>query len=88
MEMLRRTRWQAETSAALSGFFLGGVKMKECGNFTEGKILAPLIRFALPVLFAILLQTMYGAVDMIVVGQFASVADVSAVSTGTWSCIL
>ena len=82
--MLRRIRWQAETSAALSGFFLGGVRMKECGNFTEGKILAPLIRFALPVLFAILLQTMYGAVDMIVVGQFASVADVSAVSTGTW----
>lgn len=29
------------------------------------------------------LQTMYGAVDMLVVGQFAQAADV-AVSTGSW----
>ena len=27
---------------------------------------------------------MYGAVDMLVVGQFATAADVSAVSTGSW----
>lgn len=55
-------------------------------NFTEGKILSPLIKFTIPVFFAIFLQTMYGAVDMLIVGQFASAADVSAVSTGT--CIL
>ena len=30
------------------------------------------------------MQTMYGAVDMLVVGQFATAADVSAVSTGSW----
>lgn len=52
-------------------------------NFTQGKILSPLIRFALPVLLALFLQAMYGAVDLMVVGQFASPADVSAVSTGS-----
>ncbi len=61
-----------------------GVFMKQLQNFTQGKILSPLIRFALPVLATLFLQTMYGAVDMMVVGQFATAADVSAVSTGSW----
>ena len=39
--------------------------------------------FALPVLFALFLQAMYGAVDLMIVGKFASSADVSAVSTGS-----
>lgn len=58
--------------------------MKETQNFTKGNILTSLVRFALPVLAALFLQTMYGAVDMLVVGQFATAADVSAVSTGNW----
>lgn len=37
----------------------------------------------LPVLFAMFLQATYGAVDLLVVGQFADTADVSAVSTGS-----
>ncbi len=57
--------------------------MKQAQNFTEGKIFTPLIRFAGPVLLALLLQTMYGAVDLLVVGQFGTPADVSAVSTGS-----
>ena len=57
--------------------------MKQIQNFTEGRIFAPLVRFALPVLLALFLQTMYGAVDLLVVGQFGSSADVSAVSTGS-----
>lgn len=51
--------------------------------FTEGKIYSPLIRFMLPVLFALFLQTLYGAVDLWVVGKFAEPADVSAVATGS-----
>lgn len=54
--------------------------------FTEGKIFSPLIRFAFPVLLALFLQTMYGAVDLLIVGQFGGdFADVyvSAVSTGS-----
>ncbi len=58
--------------------------MRESQNFTEGKLFGQLIRFAMPVLAAMLLQTMYGAVDMLVVGQFATAADASAISTGTW----
>lgn len=43
----------------------------------------PLILFAFPVLLALFLQAMYGAVDLLIVGKFASSADVSAVSTGS-----
>lgn len=60
--------------------------MKKIENFTEGPIFTPLIKFALPVLFAIFLQAMYGAVDLLIVGQFGGdMAEVyvSAVSTGS-----
>ena len=50
-------------------------------NFTEGKILVPLLKFVVPVLIALFLQSLYGAVDLLVVGKFASKADISAVST-------
>ena len=52
-------------------------------NFTQGKILAPLMKFALPVLLAMFLQALYGAVDLIIVGQFSDAVNVSAVSTGS-----
>ena len=52
-------------------------------NFTEGAILPKLLKFMLPVLFAMFLQSLYGAVDLLVVGQFGTDADVSAVSTGS-----
>ncbi|MBR5217083.1 MAG: MATE family efflux transporter, partial [Oscillospiraceae bacterium] len=60
--------------------------MDKTQNFTTGKIFSPLIRFALPVLLALFLQAMYGAVDLLIVGQFGGdQADVfvSAVSTGS-----
>lgn len=52
-------------------------------DFTEGKILQPLLLFALPVLLALFLQAMYGAVDLMVVGKFGDAADISGVSTGS-----
>ncbi len=52
-------------------------------KFTSGPILGPLLKFALPVLLALILQAMYGAVDLYVVGKFGSPADISAVSTGS-----
>ena len=57
--------------------------MHKRNDFTQGKILGPLLRFAMPVLFALFLQAMYGAVDLLVVGKFGTSADVSAVSTGS-----
>ena len=52
-------------------------------DFTSGAILPKLLKFMLPVLFAMFLQAMYGAVDLLVVGKFCTNAEVSAVSTGS-----
>ena len=49
--------------------------MEKNTSFTEGKIMQPLILFAFPVLLALFLQAMYGAVDLLIVGKFASSAD-------------
>ncbi len=57
--------------------------MDQHQDFTRGPILPALLRFALPVLLALLLQAMYGAVDLQVVGRFGTAADISAVSTGS-----
>ena len=51
--------------------------MKKQHDFTQGPILPA------PVLLALLLQAMYGAVDLQVVGRFGTAADISAVSTGS-----
>lgn len=52
-------------------------------SFTEGKILSALLKFAVPVFFALFLQAMYGAADLIIVGKFAEVADQSGVASGS-----
>ena len=52
-------------------------------TFLKGKILPPLIKFAFPLMLSQLLQALYGAVDLIVVGHYATTADFSAVSTGS-----
>lgn len=53
------------------------------GSFTSGPIALPLFRFALPVMGALFLQALYGAVDLFIVGRFGSAADLSGVSTGS-----
>lgn len=52
-------------------------------DFTEGKILKKLIKFMMPILGALILQAMYGAVDILIVGWFGTNAGISAVSTGS-----
>ena len=71
-------------AAVLSAFLWrnNGGTMKN-NDFTNGAILSKLLRFMLPVMFAMFLQAMYGAVDLLVVGRFGTTADVSAVSTGS-----
>lgn len=51
--------------------------------FLEGPILPSLLKFSLPVLLALVLQALYGAVDLWAVGKFATTADISAVATGS-----
>ncbi|MEA4919601.1 MAG: MATE family efflux transporter [Clostridiaceae bacterium] len=52
-------------------------------SLTEDNIGISLIRFGIPFLFASLLQSLYGAADMFVVGRFSGSAAVSAVSVGS-----
>ena len=69
------------------GIFLSGLfvqqrnKIMEMNrSFTKGPILRVLLKFALPVLAVLFLQALYGEVDLLVVGQFGTAADVSAVA--------
>lgn len=56
--------------------------MKE-ENLTQGKILKSLLSFAAPVLLALFLQAMYGAVDLLIVGKYAGTSEQSGVATGS-----
>ena len=58
-------------------------KEKKEITFTEGSVFQALIRFAVPVLVALILQAAYGAVDLLVVGQFGDASSISAVGTGS-----
>ena len=48
--------------------------MDEKFDFTRGSILGKMIKFMVPVFGALVLQAMYGAVDMWVVGRFGTTA--------------
>lgn len=58
-------------------------KSKKEISFTEGPVFGSLIRFAVPVLGALILQAAYGAVDLLVVGWFGDAASISAVGMGS-----
>lgn len=52
-------------------------------SFTEGSVGIALIKFAVPVLGALVLQAAYGAADLLIVGIFGDAASISAVGTGS-----
>lgn len=52
-------------------------------DFTKGPIVRQLLLFSVPILFALFLQALYGAVDLLVVGKFAAAEDVSGVAVGS-----
>ncbi len=52
-------------------------------DFTQGNILKKLVLFMIPIFGALVLQAMYGAVDLMIVGWFGTTAGISAVSTGS-----
>lgn len=52
-------------------------------SLTEGSVVKTLIAFAIPFLIANILQSLYGAVDLFVVGKYCTAESVAAVSTGT-----
>lgn len=55
----------------------------DTSDFTSGSIFSKLLIFMLPILGAQILQAMYGAVDLLIVGQFGTTAGISGVSTGS-----
>ena len=57
--------------------------MDQIRDFTKGPILGPLLQFSLPILLALFLQALYGAVDLWVVGRYALPQDVSGVAVGS-----
>lgn len=56
--------------------------MTNTHDFTSGPILRKLLQFAMPILLALLLQALYTAADLLIVGQFSDTSQVSAVATG------
>lgn len=59
------------------------MKEKQEIDFTTGPLLGKLIKFMLPVLLALFLQALYGAVDLAIIGKFTQTASVSGVSMGS-----
>ena len=57
--------------------------MNEKQDFTTGSIPKKMIGFMLPVLGALILQAMYGAVDLMIVGRFGTTEGISGVTTGS-----
>lgn len=59
------------------------IMLENKNDFTQGSIVSKLLRFMIPILGALILQAMYGAVDILVVGRFGTTAGISGVSTGS-----
>lgn len=57
--------------------------MKGDNNLTEGNVFRVLLRFSVPFLIANIIQALYGAVDLMVIGWYCTPESVAAVSTGT-----
>jgi len=52
-------------------------------SFTSGSIVKSMLTFAGPYMLGVIVQNLYGSVDLFVVGHFATTADVSAVTVGS-----
>ncbi len=64
------------------------VKKIRNNDFTEGPIFGKLIRFALPLMATGLLQTLYNASDMIVVGRFSPSKEIAMGAVGSCSALI
>lgn len=57
--------------------------MKEEHNLTQGNVFRVLLTFSIPFVIANIIQALYGAVDLLVIGRYCPPESVAAVSTGT-----
>ena len=51
-------------------------------ELTSGSVMKNLLFFSLPYLLSFCLQNRYGMADLLIIGQFGSVAETTAVSVG------
>lgn len=51
-------------------------------DFTQGPIFSKLVNFMLPILLSLVLQSLYGAVDLLIVGHFGTETGISGVAVG------
>ena len=58
------------------------MSMNDKQDFTSGPIFSKLVTFMLPILLSLVLQSLYSAVDMLIVGRFGTTAGLSGVSVG------
>lgn len=58
-------------------------RQEDAMDFTQGSIFTKMLRFMIPILGALILQAMYSAVDILIVGWFGTTAGISGVSTGS-----
>ena len=56
------------------------IKIKGKQDFTQGSIAGKMVAFMLPILLSLVLQSLYGAVDMLIVGRFGTTAGISGVA--------
>ena len=58
-------------------------KKKAENNLTKGSVIRVLFTFSVPFIIANIIQALYGAVDLLVIGRYCGPESVAAVSTGT-----
>ena len=58
------------------------MKKRITNDLTEGPVPKKLLRFAFPIILATFLQSVYGIVDMVIVGQYLGSSALSGVSVG------
>ena len=56
--------------------------MEKFNPITEGNIPITLFKFAVPLMFAMVLQALYGAVDLFVIGFYSGKESISAIANG------
>lgn len=58
-------------------------EIKDFQDFTKGNILNKMIKFMMPILLSLILQSLYGAVDLWIVGHYGTEAGISGVGIGS-----
>ena len=51
-------------------------------SFTTGSVFRAVVRFSVPYLFSLFLQTLYGIADLYIIGLFCGTESSTAVSVG------